>query len=75
MPAVKDICPDREVIAQEFGTPPSSISLAGFRAVPSATSLQGCAHRAKAAETLTQRPASRGARTGDLHPPALMCWL
>lgn len=75
MPDVKDICPDREVIVQEFCTPPPSISLAGFRAMPSATSLQRCALRAKAAETLTQRPASRGVPAGDLHAPALMCWL
>lgn len=54
MPAVKDIRPDRAVIVLEFWTPSSSISLAGSRAEPSTTSLQGSALRAEAAETLTR---------------------
>ena len=78
MPAVKDIRPDRAVIVLEFWTPSSSISLAGSRAEPSTTSLQGSALRAEAAETLTR---GEGRREGAGLPrvpagglqPLLLC--
>lgn len=54
MPAVKDIRPDRTVIVLQFWTPSSSISLAGSRAEPSSTSLQGWVLTAEAAETRTR---------------------
>ena len=57
---MKDIRPDRAVIVLELWTPSSSISLAGSRAEPSTTSLQGRALRAEAAETLTRGEERRG---------------
>lgn len=64
MPAVKDIRPVRAVIVLELWTPSSSISLAGSRAEPSTTSLQGSALRAEAAETLTRGGGWGGGREG-----------
>ena len=54
MPAVKGIRPDRAVMVLPFWTPSSSVSLAGPRAEPSSTSLQGWVLRPKAAETRTR---------------------